>query len=65
VLVVGDCGTVSGPGSASFVSDVIRYHTLDEIRVITAAVYAGGASGPMTMVIDKEASCMAPSRARD
>jgi hypothetical protein len=61
VLALAGCRSLSGPGSASFASVNINHHSVEEIGAATAQVfredgYAGGASGPLQMVFQKEAS---------
>jgi hypothetical protein len=61
VLASAGCGSLSGPGSASFASVTIRNHSAEEIAAATAQVfgadgYRGGVSGPGAMVFEKEAS---------
>ena len=61
-LTFAGCGSLSGPGSASFASVTIHKHTMAEIRDTTEKVfreegYAGGLSGNQ-MVFDREASRM-------
>ncbi len=59
---VTGCGTLGGPGSASFASVTIQNHSQTEIAAATAQVFAadgyvGGASGGGgKMVFEKEAS---------
>jgi hypothetical protein len=60
-LLATGCGTLSGPGSASFASVTIPNHSPEEIAAVTAQVfaadgYAGGVSGPGQMVFEKETS---------
>jgi len=61
VLINTSCGTVSGPGSASFASVTIKNHSTQEIAAATAQVfgadgYRGGMSGSDQLVFEKEAS---------
>ncbi len=60
-LAGAGCGSLSGPGSASFASVTIQNHTQEEIVAATAQVfgaegYRGGPSGSGQMVFDQEAS---------
>lgn len=55
------CGSLSGPGSASFASVTIHNHSADEIATSTTGVfradgYQGGRSGSGELVFEKEAS---------
>ena len=55
------CGTLGGPGSASFASVTIQNHSPEEIAAATARVfgaegYAGGLSNTGQLVFQKEAS---------
>jgi hypothetical protein len=61
VLAGAGCGSLSGPGSASFASVTIKNHSAQEIaaacsQVFGADGYRGGVSGPGQMVFEKEAS---------
>lgn len=61
VLAGAGCGSLSGPGSASFASANIQNHSAGEIAAATAQVfgadgYRGGVSGSGQMVFEKEAS---------
>jgi len=61
VLAGAGCGSLSGPGSASFASVTIKNHSAAEIAAATAQVfgadgYRGGASAPGQMVFEKETS---------
>ncbi len=61
VLAGLGCGTLGGPGSASFASVTIQNHTEQEIAAATAQVFAadgygGGYLGSGQMVFEKEAS---------
>ena len=61
VLASPGCGSLSGPGSASFASVTIKNHSVQEIaaacsKVFGADGYRGGVSGPGQMVFEKETS---------
>lgn len=60
-LTLAGCRSAHGPGSASFASVTIQSHSAEEIAAVTAQVfreegYAGGSTGPATMVFQREAS---------
>lgn len=60
-LSITGCGSLSGPGSASFASVTIHDHSADEIAASTIGVfkadgYNGGSSGSGQLVFEKEAS---------
>ena len=62
-LTLVGCRSASGPGSASFASEIIHNSTPDQIRAATSQVfieagYAGGPAGPTQIVFTKEASRM-------
>ena len=61
VLSGAGCGSLGGPGSASFASVTIQNRSLEEVvgattKVFSADGYTGGVSGPGKMVFQKEAS---------
>ena len=62
VLLGPGCGSLSGPGSASFASVTIEHHSEADIVAATQKVFAadgysgGGAGGGGSMVFEKEAS---------
>lgn len=61
ILTTAGCGTLSGPGSASFASVTIENHTEQEINAAASQVFAadgwrGGVSSPGQMLFEKEAS---------
>ena len=63
-LTLTGCGTLTGPGSASFASVTIHNHSDVEIRAVTTQVfhedgYAGGSTSQAQMVFQKEASRLA------
>src|SRR6476660_9650541 len=64
ILTFAGCGTLTGPGSASFASVTIHNHSVVEIRAGTSQVfhedgYTGGSTSQSQMVFQKEASRLA------
>jgi hypothetical protein len=60
-LLGAGCGSLKGPGSASFASVKIEHHSQEEIVAATAKVftedgYTGGLRGQHKMVFEREAS---------
>jgi hypothetical protein len=60
-LLAAGCGSLSGPGSASFASVTIQGHSPEEIAAATVRVfgadgYSGGKAGTTDLVFEKEAS---------
>ena len=63
-MAFAGCGTLTGPGSASFASVTIHNHSAVEIRAVTTQVfhedgYTGGSTSQAQMVFQREASRLA------